>query len=279
MGDRHYERSMEIHRRIEALYSRVEEQVAYFRGMMRADPALSIPPATSPGVVCDPIVCALAVKAATTKRAIALLCQHGDGDNALALTRVLMENACLLEWLLRGEGRRRLETYVMFTSVLHEQAVATIAQFRERFRSAGADPSVDSDPYHRAVSECLFSGTKDDRATWAFSPEKGVLRRVSVKQIFTEVTGDSSFEYEMLYSMGSDIVHSGPFSLTRTLQHGLKRRTFMLQALPVEDGRTIALAVSNAAMLLVLASFDEYVGLGLAEELETLRVESRKDPE
>ena len=45
----------------------------------------------------------------TAWRAILAVCELGDGDNALALARVLLENACMLEWLIRGEGRRRLE--------------------------------------------------------------------------------------------------------------------------------------------------------------------------
>jgi hypothetical protein len=70
------------------------------------------------------MVCALAIKAATTKRAVFTVCELGDGDNAMALTRVLLENACLLEWLIRGRGRQRLEAYVMFTSVQHERVAA-----------------------------------------------------------------------------------------------------------------------------------------------------------
>ena len=101
-------------------------------------PNLPQPPGNTRGVRLDPMVCALGIKAATTKQAIVALCELGDGANALALTRVLLENACLLEWLIRGEGRRRLESYVMFMSVQHERIAETIDRHRARFLAAGA---------------------------------------------------------------------------------------------------------------------------------------------
>jgi hypothetical protein len=101
--DQGYQRSLELHHEIESLYPRVEQHAAYFRGLMRADATLPHPPGITGGTRVDPLVCALATKASTTKRAIVAVCELGDGDNALALARVLLENACLLEWLIRGD--------------------------------------------------------------------------------------------------------------------------------------------------------------------------------
>jgi uncharacterized protein DUF5677 len=106
-NDAGYRRSLEVHDKIEALYPRIEQHAARFRGMTPADSRLPRPPGKTPGLRLDPMVCALAIKAATTKRAVFTLCELGDGDNAMALTRVLLENACLLEWLIRGQGRQR----------------------------------------------------------------------------------------------------------------------------------------------------------------------------
>src|SRR5206468_548166 len=150
--DEGYQRGLEVHRKIEALYPRVDQYNAYFRDLMPVDRTLPRPPGKTPGVRLDPVVCALAIKAATTKRAIWAVCELGDGDNALALARVLLENACLLEWLIRGEGRRRLEAYVMFTSVVHERVVQMINRHRGRLIADGADSDLSSDPYHRAVT-------------------------------------------------------------------------------------------------------------------------------
>jgi hypothetical protein len=76
------------------------------------------------------------------------LVETNDGDNALALTRVLMENACLLEWLIRGEfDRRRLEAYALFTSVSHERIVEITGLLREKLLAAGAQSLPQSDEY------------------------------------------------------------------------------------------------------------------------------------
>jgi uncharacterized protein DUF5677 len=278
--DEGYQRSLEVHRRIEALYPRIEQQTAYFRVMMPGDRAFPQVPGKTAGVRLDPVVCALAIKAATTKRAILAVCELGDGDNALALARVLLENACLLEWLIRGDGRRRLEAYVMFMSVEHERIVGTIDRHEDRFIAAGATWEVKSDPYHRAISKHVFGDKKSHRPTWEFDRMTGKGAAVSVHDVFREIAdGKHSFEHDVLYGvLGSDIVHSGPFSLSR-IQHAIGNRpTFVLQPMPVSDMCSIALASSNAAMFLVLDSLTEYLGLDLSAELAPLKATSKANP-
>jgi len=88
-----------------------------------------------------------------------------------------------------------------------------------------------------------------------------------------------SFEYQMMYgALGSDIIHSGPFSLTRTVTTVLDRSMFVLRPAPSPDLCTLALGMSNAAMFLVLDSLNEFVGLGLSEELNALKAENQKVP-
>ena len=86
-SDEGYQRSLEVHRQIEALYPRVEQHNACFRDMMAVDRALPRVPGKTAGVRVDPVMSALAIKAATTKRAVLALCELGDGDNALASAR------------------------------------------------------------------------------------------------------------------------------------------------------------------------------------------------
>lgn len=272
-----YERSLEIHRRIEELYPTVERAKASFRGMTRPDSAIPRPPGVSPGVLTDQFVCALAIKAATTKRSIATLCQLGDGESAMALTRVLLENACLLEWLNRGEGRRRLHAYALFTSVVYERIITLFDRFRDRYQSACGELDMESDAYHRAIATHVFGNTRSDRPTWEFSRATGKRSRIRVEEMFLEIAGSEySYEYEVLYgALGSDVVHSGPFSLTRMLAALRKRATFVLDVAASDEYCPIALAVSNIAMLLVLDTLNEYVGLGLAEVLERLKADNQ----
>ncbi len=284
-NDAGYRRSLEVHDRIEALYPRIEQHAARFRGMTPADSRLPRPPGKTPGLRPDPMVCALAIKAATTKRAVFTLCELGDGDNAMALTRVLLENACLLEWLIRGQGRQRLEAYVMFTSVQHERVAATLQRHADRFAAAGATTDVASDPYHRAVWAVTFRDekgrpTRSERPTWEFDDTTKRGKPFNVSDLFREIAGGAhSYEYDVMYgAIGSDIVHSGPFSLTHTLQRMGSRLTFVLEPTPVREMCTIALALSNAAMFLVLDSLTEYLGLDLSADLEPLKAKSNSDP-
>jgi hypothetical protein len=228
----------------------------------------------------------LAIKAATSKRAVLAICELGDGDNAMALARVLLENACLLEWLLRGEGRRRLESYVLFTSVQHERGAATINRQQARLGFAGKTAeNMASSAYHRAICTHVFRDakgkpTKSDRPTWEFDRTNLTGTPVSVRDLFREITDiDQSFEHEVLYgAIGSDVVHSGPLSLTRILQLMLGRETFILQPMPLHEMCTLSLAASNIAMLLVLASLAEYLGLDLAAELDAIKAAFNVSP-
>jgi hypothetical protein len=300
----HYKRSLEIHQAIEALYARVEEYRAHFRDWMRADVAIPTPAGKRPRAIrADPWVCALAIKAATTKRAIAILCDAGDGDNAIVLARVLMENACLLEWLMRGEYRERIDAYILWNDVVLERRIATVQRFADRFAAAaGRDPELKSDPERRWVAEYIFGDARTDRPTWIFrragncaesdqsSPSQSdkakkrgrtnaamSSRPVAIREMFEGIT--ASFEHQVLYgAIGSDIVHSGPTSLSQILSAIWSRTTFILHPIPDTDHCTIALALSNVAMLLVLGSLNEFLGLDMSAALEELKARSEKDP-
>lgn len=278
--DAGYQRSLEVHRQIEALYPHIEQATAYFRGVMPVDSALPRPPETISGVTLDPLVCALAIKAATTKRALLAVCELGDGDNALALARVLLENACLLEWLIRGDGRRRLEAYAMFISVQAERVVQTVHRHHDRFIASGAESEPKSDPFHRGVWKYVFGDKRSYRPTWELDRATGKVEPVTVHDVFKEIAGGQpSFEHDVLYgAIGSDVVHSGPYSLSRILALMGEQQTFVLKPMPAVEACTIALASSNTAMFLVLDSLTQYVGLDLSVELGKLKAQAQADP-
>jgi hypothetical protein len=99
--------------------------------------------------------------------------------------------------------------------------------------------------------------------------------------MFQEVADSQlSFEHEVLYgALGSDVVHSGPFSLGR-IREQLRRRGYIsAKPMPLATGRTIALAASNVAMLLVLDTLNEYAGLGLGDEIQAVKDFDRRGPE
>jgi hypothetical protein len=181
-----YETALDFHRQIESLYPEVERHHAWFRGLQLVGRNVPVPVGVSSGADTDRVFCALAIKAATTKRSVLTLCEAGDGDNASALARVVLENGFLMLWLLGGPGRDRLETYVLFMSVVHEQTIS----FLEKYAHDPATVSLvksKSDPYHRAIARSVFGGHDN---TWAYFPipdKPGKLRRVTIFEMFNEV--------------------------------------------------------------------------------------------
>jgi hypothetical protein len=78
-----------------------------------------------------------------------------------------------------------------------------------------------------------------------------------------------TFEYDLMYHLGSEVVHTGPHSLSGLLSRIMARQTFFLEPLH-SDTRLMALAISNVAMLVVLRTAGEYIGLGLESDLEAI---------
>lgn len=269
-GER-YAIELEAHRRIEALYPRVEAMKVRFRKPQRVGRSIPLPPRTQSIVDIDRVVCALTNKAATTKQSVVRLCEAGDGQGAFVLTRVLMENAVLLEWLIRGPERVRLETYVLFISVLRQRGAEKLEHFYKRF--ADREVSHISDPYDDAIAEHVFQGKHD---TWAYFPsaKKKGLDRVQIRRMFEEVTeNERPLEYEVWYSMASDEVHSSPLSLSHILGRLESRDMFVLQPglAPSNETCLMALGISNLSMFLVLDTLDEFTGLGLTADLTTIK--------
>ena len=170
----------------------------------------------------------------------------------------------------------------MFTSVQHERIVATFERHSARFVSAGETLQMASNADHRAIWTQVFKDrdrpTTSYRPTWEFDRDTGRGKAVTVHDIFKELAdAPHSFEHDVLYgALGSDIVHSGPFSLSRIM--AMTNRKFVLRPMPVRDLCTIALASSNTAMLLVLDSFTQFLGLDLSNEITSLKEEAKANP-
>jgi len=183
----------------------------------------------------------------------------------------------MMAWQRLGPGRERLETYILFTSALHEKNVKTMKWFRSEFPHFfdSDEELLQSDPSHRALTEAVFRG-HDDSWAWFPDPNKpGTLKRITVRQMFRDVMEKTdataqTVEYDVMYSHGSDIIHTGPHSLAGLLSRVATSKKFFLESLHSADLRLVALAVSNAAMLVVLRTADEYIGLDLESDIEAI---------
>jgi hypothetical protein len=272
-----YQHQLRVHRRIQAIYPMFAALRLHFRAPRRVAAVVPQPVGHRSGVDADRVFCALAAKASETKRAVVALCQRGYGRAALALTRTLLENAVMCEWMLRGEGTERLDTYVVFASVIRERGVRKLQRF-----DSGRSALHRSNPYDQAIAEHVF-GDKHD--TWSYFPSKaarGGLDRVTIARMFEEVAGKSEpEEYALWYSMGSDEIHSSPLSLTPYLVALNGRSTFVLDTPPWQSDEhlpAVALAMSNSAMLLVLDALNQYARAGLENKIDRVKAFMRESP-
>jgi hypothetical protein len=275
-----YLKARELHREIESLYPEVERHRAWFRNMSFVGKNVPLPTGTIPIVDLDRVYCALAIKAATTKRAVLSLCESGDGDSAYTLSRVILENGVLMRWMLDGPGRDRLETYVLFMSVLHEKTIALVNEhFKDRPEMLEIAKDK-SDPYHVAIAEAVFDGNDN---TWAYFPSgrPGRLRKIPIAEMF-KGAGDQgpaadqggatrTFGYDGPYSMASQFIHSGPESLYGILRNLTPRHFFALSPQPCRERCGMALSDSNIAMLIALDALSDYMGLGLERRITKMK--------
>ena len=121
--------------------------------------------------------------------------------------------------------------------------------------------------------------TRSERPTWEFDDATKQGKAVKGERAFREIAGGAhSYEYDVMYgAIGSDIVHSGPFSLTHTFQGWVVvQRSFSSRWL----SRRCARSRWHLAMgdVLGVDSFTEYLGLDLSAELEPLKAASNADP-
>jgi len=134
---------------------------------------------------------------------------------------------------------------------------------------------VRSDPGHRAITEAVFRD-HDDTWAWFPDPEKPAkLKKVTVAQMFRDVmekTGPKArtIEYDVMYHLGSQVIHTAPYGLGGMLARLKESKTFFVRPLHSTNSRPRALAISNVAMMVVLRTADEYIGLGLSADLSEI---------
>ena len=88
---------------LRAIIPRFGEQKAFVRITEPITPLIRREMRSEAGIIGsnrDRAVCALVNKACNTHAAVRVLTDAGHGDDAMALGRVLLENAALLQWLL-----------------------------------------------------------------------------------------------------------------------------------------------------------------------------------
>jgi hypothetical protein len=208
----------------------------------------------------DLAVCALVNKACNTHSAIRLLTDNGHGDDAMALGRVLLENAVLLEWLLI-DPVYRLDLYCISDALYRRRWLELMLEhFKDKPEFVElAKESVDSD----ALAVAAFFGNTIHKWAQVLHPG-GKLHHVNVEAMMKEITTTggtpSSFQHDVVYFMHSAYVHSTASSM-RSFGRLRAERFFRFDLGPVARARDEALSGANIFLMIVLNSAAKYVGI------------------
>jgi hypothetical protein len=270
-----------VHEELLKLSCEIERAKIRFR--KPSAPTRKLPSVLSARVVVDRdrAMNALLVKAIHTAKAIRLLCDGGFSGDAYALGRVLLENAVVMAWVIRGPATERLDTFCLADTPRKNRWIDILEQYYSDHPDLAAKVEMFKDADADAIARELY---KDAHTTWAmFENENGKLTAATVKDMFLGASDDpqgSSFAYDAPYFDASSYVHSGPES-SRRLAAQLKRfDTFSVKVSPEDpELSTRAMSLANVSLALALAAFSEYTGIkviatGLDGIVETIKAAS-----
>ena len=257
-----YDTQKSIHADIVALYPRVAGAKCYFR-----EPALDTAQEPAPGspralVYRDETICALVNKLVTTQHAILTLCELSLGDDAYALSRVALENAVIVAWLLNPDHwAERVDIYANSYSQAQVRLNRVVQSHQPNTLAAQtvATATTDAD---RAVFDDLFDGKW---LRWAVHGGK----TWSFKDMASEVF-DSHFFYDRIFFETSWYVHSGVRSCLDIASELRNDDHYSLKARYNKRTATYALFLGNTAALIALSALQKRTPLGLAADIDAV---------
>ncbi len=270
-----YAREVDIYDRVVALYPAVEAEGVWFRPERRLSAALRGYRPSQEVVAADEAVCALVIKAAGTHASIKLLTDSGQGDDGLALCRVLLENTILLEWLLKDP--LRLDLYCLSPALFKRRWADVIeAHYPDR-----AAILVEAQTYQaseeKQLADEIFGETHHK---WANRRRPDLtLESVSLEQMFVELANpeggrNPSFMRDAVFFRQSAAVHSTA-DLVGRIATRIPGKVFMVRELRNEEVCDEALSSANFYMLAAVSALDTYAGLDLETRIDELMAEKK----
>lgn len=268
-----YKRSVEIFEALRALIPKFRERKAFIRMTEPITPRIRNEIDASAGVIGanrDRVVCALVNKGCNTHVAVRILTDGGHGDDAMALSRVLMENAALLQWLLI-DPVYRLELYAI-SDALYRRRWRELAQ--EHFQSHPelvSQAMSDVDAQTLAVAD--FFGNTIHKWAQVLHPD-GKAQHVNFEAMMREnaVHGGSksTFQHDVIYFLHSSFVHSTANAM-RSFGRLRSERYFTAELGPNDRWCEQALGGSNIFLFQILQSASQYLGFDeIQSELDAL---------
>ena len=257
-----YDTQKSIHEDIVALYPLVAGAKCYFRKPF--PDRTQTPTAGSPRALVDRdrTICAVSNKLVTTQQAIFALCELRLGDDAYALSRIALENAAIIAWLLNAEHWcERLDVYANSYS----QAQVRLRQVAQKHHpnspaAQTLDTATTDDDY--AVFDDLFNGKW---LRWAVHDGKVWSFKDMAKEVF-----DSEFFYDWIFLETSWYVHSGIRSCVAIATELGSDDFFNLTTRHNEKTATKALFLSNTAALVALSALQKRTPMGLSADIDSV---------
>ena len=257
-----------LYEEIVSLYPRIAEVKCYFRAPS-VDTTQQPPYGSHRAVVDrDRAICAIVNKVVTTQRAIFLLCESDMGGDAYALSRVALENAVIVDWLLNEEQwRKRIDIYVNSYSQAKVRLDKVARKHYGDTQAAGsprqAIPTEDS-----AIVEELFNGQWQrwaivDGKSWTFKDMAG------------EVFGNEFF-YDLIVLETSWFVHSGLRSCLDIVAELRNDDCYSLRVRYNNKTAADALFLGNTAALIALTALNRRTPIGFSADIDRLSARLRE---
>ncbi|MGE4069181.1 MAG: DUF5677 domain-containing protein [Vicinamibacterales bacterium] len=271
-----YARAVNDFDAVQALYPRVEQARAFRRRPQPVHPAAR---RFEPTVVDhDGAVIGLATKAITTHAAIKCLSDVGFGSDAMALTRVILENQVVLEWILR-DGYR-IDLYILSDELLTRQ-LGRVTQTHYAHRPdliAEAQARADR---HATSVEAVFGDTQTRWARKLTDDRQHFTGRVSIEDMFRELAQPEddapdappvpSFMRDVPYFDCSGHVHSTALALRAVAKSIAGDQVFRLSLHRDQESLCVrALRSANQIALSAVAALNDYAGLGMDDDVSAV---------
>lgn len=253
----------QIHDRLRALIPKLESERIWLRGYQKHDPRLLVPGGHPHGAPRDRIFCALVSKASGTHAAIRVLANAGHSADAVALTRVLIENLLVILWI-NLDVALRLDLYCA-SAELYDRRLAYVVQAHfESVDPEFAAKAVKREQNATPMAE-LLGGTHH---TWArrYDESSREFVAISLADMFDEVfgkpqgapKGTRGSMHDAAYFKTSQYVHSNVASLGGLFK--MDERYFKFANSDNSSESIEAIALSNIAFSGVLNELQRYLG-------------------
>lgn len=206
MAKRTYENAVEVYEDLRRILPKFRASRVSLRATEPVTPLISKELSPAAGLIGsnrDVAVCALVNKACNTHAAVKVLADAGRGDDAMALSRVLLENEALLRWLLL-DPVYRLDLYCLSDALFVRRWAQLVEQYFQSHPELVARARALVDRPTLAAAEFF----DNNRHKWAqVLHPSGENHHVNFDEMMTEVAkaggAESSFQSDVIYSFHS----------------------------------------------------------------------------